>query len=161
MASRNLAAQAAQLQDLMPRLVRRLFGLEPGDPAMELPVAQLRVCAILSDGSRTVSCLARELSISASATTQIADRLESAGFVERVAELRDRRVRRLRLTDRGAKMMRARRQRRVRQAAAVLAELSPTRREAALRALRDLLEASDAAPLKKTVAARSVLELER
>ena len=45
-----------------------------------------------------MSSLGRELGVSLSAITQIADRLERAGLVTRVAKGGDRRVRRLELT---------------------------------------------------------------
>ena len=162
MANRNLAAQAAQLDNLMPRLIRRLFALNLDDPIAKLPLAQLRVCAILSDGSRTISGLAKELAISVSAATQVADRLEAAGIVERIPGVKDRRMRNLQLTDHGARITRARKRRRVRRAAAILAELPPAKREAVLRALMDLLRASGAVtPLEATVAAATLAGLER
>src|SRR5215472_9587622 len=94
----SLISQAAKLECLLPKLMRRLFTLDPSHPANELPVAQLRVCVILQAGPRTVSAVSEELGISVSATTQIADRLERAGLVERVAERDDRRMKLLRLT---------------------------------------------------------------
>src|SRR2546422_11362362 len=115
--------QAARLESLIPRLARRLFALEPNHPAAELPVAQLRVCSILQAGSRTPSAIGEELGISVSAVTQIADRLELSGLVERVAARDDRRVRRLQLTPRGEEMMRSRRETRIRSAAEALQQL--------------------------------------
>ena len=47
--------------------------------AAELPLAQLRVCGVLCDGPRPMSAVSRELGVSLSAMTQIADRLERAG----------------------------------------------------------------------------------
>ena len=49
------------------------------DPADDLPLAQLRVCSLLVGGDRSISCLSRELGITMSATTQLADRLERTG----------------------------------------------------------------------------------
>ena len=42
-----LNAQATQLEELLPRILRRLFTLEPDHPVAEMPVAQLRACSIL------------------------------------------------------------------------------------------------------------------
>jgi DNA-binding MarR family transcriptional regulator len=109
---------------------------------MDLPVAQLRVCNSLADGPRTICGLAKELATTASAATQIADRLESAGLVERVPGIHDRRVKNLRLTCRGASLLRLRNERRGRRAAQVLSKLSPATRRNVLSALRALLEAS-------------------
>src|SRR5207244_9136663 len=99
--SHALQEQAAQLESLLPRLMRTLFTLEAEHPVTELPLAQLRVCSILYTGPRTLSALGDELAISVSAVTQIADRLERAGLVERVAAPDDRRMKHLRLTSRG------------------------------------------------------------
>ena len=60
--------------------------------------------------------------------TQIADRLERARLVKRVAEGNDRRVRCLQLTARGEKMMRKRREARVLRTLAVLEHLAAQQR---------------------------------
>ena len=146
MSDHDLSEQAAQLEALMRRLMRQLSRLDLQNPTTHLPQAQLRVCAILADGSLTISILAREIGISVSAATQLADRLESADLVERVAGTGDRRRKQLRLTDHGRRLMRSRRQRRVRRAGEMLAQLSPDRRVALLGALQELLHASRAAP---------------
>jgi DNA-binding MarR family transcriptional regulator len=138
----TLRQQASWLESLLPKLMRHLFALDPDHPAMELPLAQLRVCTVLQAGPRTISALGEELGNSVSAVTQIADRLERAGFVERVAERDDRRVRILRLTPHGAEVMRSRREVRVRRAMEALATLPPANREAVLHAVRVLLDAS-------------------
>jgi DNA-binding MarR family transcriptional regulator len=138
----TLMEQAIWLECSLPKLMRHLFALDPDHPAMELPLAQLRVCTILQAGPRTISSLGEELTISVSAVTQIADRLERAGFVERIAEPDDRRMRKLRLTQHGAAVMLSRREARVRRAMAALSTLPPANREAVLQAVRVLLDAS-------------------
>ena len=50
-----------------------------------------------------MSALSREFGVSLSAMTRIADRLERARLVKRVAEGGDRRIRHLQLTPRGEK----------------------------------------------------------
>jgi DNA-binding MarR family transcriptional regulator len=140
-----LEGQAEQLAALVGSVMRAIFTFDDDDPTMDLPVAQLRVCNMLSDGSRTISALARELGTTVSAATQIADRLESAGMVERLPGTQDRRTRNLQLTDHGAQLVESRRQRRVRRAAEVLGALSPAMRVRVLSALRALLQASPAA----------------
>lgn len=137
-----LLVQAANLESLLPRLMRRLFTLDPSHPSNELTLAQLRVCTILQGGARTVSGISEELSISVSAATQIADRLERAGYVERVAEPDDRRMRKLRLTAHGDEVMRSRRETRVRGAAAALEKLPLAARAEVLHAFHVLLDAS-------------------
>jgi len=142
----TLLAQAANLESLLPKLMRRLFTLDPSHPANELPVAQLRVCTILQAGPRTVSAISEELGISVSAVTQIADRLERAGFVERVAGIDDRRMKKLQLTAHGAEVMQSRRETRVRRAAEALEHLPLPVRAEVLQALHVLLDAGLAAP---------------
>ncbi len=143
MSNALLPTQAEELTELLPRVMRAIFTLDTSDPTMDLPVAQLRVCNTLhEEGARTISVLARELRITVSAVTQIADRMESAGMVERLVGKDDRRTKSLRLTDRGADMLRARRRGRVRRAMEVLSELTPTDRAKVLRALLSLLTAS-------------------
>ncbi len=139
-----LLQQASCLESLLPRLMRRMFSLEPDHPANDLPVAQLRICSILQGGPRSMSAISEELGISVSAITQIADRLERSGIVERVSERDDRRVRHLQLTRRGEEIMRSRREWRVRRAAKVLEKLSPEMRETVLHVLQILLDANTA-----------------
>jgi len=132
-------AQALEITQGLPRLMRRLFKLDPESLIIELPVAQQRVCTILHEGPRTMTALSHELGISLSATTQIADRLERAELVERTAEGDDRRVKTLQLASRGIEMMQRRTENRVRQAMRILEQLDPTSRAAVLESLHMLL----------------------
>lgn len=141
---KSTAEQAAQLECLLPKLARRLFTLQANSPVADMPVAQLRLCTILQGGPRSMTLLGEELAISVSAVTQIADRLERTGLVERVAEADDRRMKLLRLTESGAELMRGRREMRIERVGEVLARLSPDVRAAALKAIRALVDAADA-----------------
>jgi len=145
MSDQDVRKQAAAITGLIPKVMRRLFAIDADDPAMDLPVGQLRVCGVLQDGPRTMSALSKELGISHSATTQLADRLEKAGLVERVVEADDRRVKCLQLTSRGARIMGTRRQRRVRRAEDALSVLTPDQRAGIVSALEMLSAASAAA----------------
>ncbi|MGW8257161.1 MAG: MarR family winged helix-turn-helix transcriptional regulator, partial [Thermoguttaceae bacterium] len=116
--------QAKAIAALLPRLMQGLFSVV-NDPALDLPLAQLRVCRNLCDGPRSMSVLSRELGVSLSAMTQLADRLERANLVSRVAAHADRRVRCLQLTPQGEKMMRLRDNYRVKRVLAVLNNISP------------------------------------
>ena len=140
----TLQRQAEELECLLPRLMRRMLTLERDHPATELPLAQLRVCTILQGGPRTLSAIGEELNISVSATTQIADRLERVGLVERVCGQDDRRTKKLQLSPTGANMMRSRREQRTLHAARALTQLNPKQRVAALHALQSLMEAVNA-----------------
>jgi DNA-binding MarR family transcriptional regulator len=136
----TLGEQAKAIGSLMPALMRQLFAME-NDPADELPLAQLRVCVFLYEGPRSMSALSRGLGVSLSAMTQLADRLERAGLVTRVAEESDRRVRHLQLTRHGERILRFREQARVQRVLSVLEHLSPETRREVLAALETLLDA--------------------
>jgi len=137
----HILEQAENVATLLRSLLRELTsGLD--DPAVDLPLAQLRVCTVLHGEPRPMSSLSRELGVSLSAITQIADRLERAGLVMRVAKGNDRRVRRLELTTRGEKMMRLHEQVRIQRMSAALAHLSPKQRQEVALALQTLIRAS-------------------
>jgi DNA-binding MarR family transcriptional regulator len=122
-----------------------LFAVDPDHPLADLPVAQLRVCGLLFQrGARTMSQVGEELSISLSAVTQLADRLERAGLVARTAESApgcDRRTKRLCLTPHGETLMQSRRALRLRRTEQALRRLSGEQRRAVLDALETLLDA--------------------
>ncbi len=124
-------------------LARHLLAADH-DAAAELPLAQLRVCGVLYRGPRAMSALGRELGVSLSAMTQIADRLERARLVKRVAEGTDRRIRCLRLTPRGERIMRRREEARFRRILAALAQLPTGARTEVLEALERLVRACEA-----------------
>jgi DNA-binding MarR family transcriptional regulator len=145
MSENRIREQATAIADVLPGLIRRLFTLEARDPARELPVGQLRVCALLQDGLQSMTSLSHQLHISVSAITQIADRLERARIVERVPDPSDRRVRCLRLTPRGARMMRRRQLRRIQRIEDALRAMAPQARGRAVAAMRELLDAATTA----------------
>lgn len=135
--------QARTIAVLLPTLMRRLAGPDD-DLVAKLPLAQLKVCGVLQGGPRRMSSVSRELGVSLSALTQIADRLESALLVKRVAHGTDRRVRYLQLTERGESVMRLRGDARVRRTLAVLEHLSPKAREEVTAAIETLMNACTA-----------------
>jgi DNA-binding MarR family transcriptional regulator len=120
-------------------LMRDLMAVD--DQASDLPLRQLRVCAMLYEGPRSMSSLSRELGVSLSAMTQIADRLERARLVKRSFEGTDRRVRSLQLTPRAQKIMQLREDSRVERASAALQQLPIDQRTNVLKALRSLQDA--------------------
>jgi len=96
---------------------------------MDLPLRQLKVCMSLYRHSRAMSDIGRELGLSPSAVTQVSDRLERRGLIERVPQDEDRRVRKLRLTRKGQQIVRAREEKQLRQIAAALERLSESETE--------------------------------
>jgi DNA-binding MarR family transcriptional regulator len=156
MSQQDLSKIAEEVAAMIPRLIRGLTSAE-NDPGDAMPLAQLRLCAILYEGPRSMSILSRELGVSLSALTQIADRLEKARLVKRVAEDNDRRVRCLQLTSRGEKMMRKRREARVLRTLAVLEHLSAPQRESVQSSLEMLVSACAAVQAGERRAPESTL----
>ncbi len=145
-AAASLRQSAAQdpprrLSTLLVSLARGLFGGD--DHVSELPLRQLRVCAILHGGPKSMSELSRELGVSLSAMTQIADRLERSRLVKRSFEGTDRRVRCLQLTARGQRIMRLREDARTQRASQVLRRLSAGEQDSVISALETLLRACE------------------
>ena len=140
--------QAVRLEHALPTIALRLFTMDPSHPLAEMPIAQLRLCSLLlSQESPTMSQVAAELRTSVSAVTQLADRLERSGMVERITSgatgaERDRRARYLRLTERGRELMHSRRELRQQGARSALSFLSSEDRSRVLDALETLLTAS-------------------
>lgn len=152
--------QASEISALLPTLMRQLLA-GGDDPAAELPLAQLRACRILYDGPRSMSALSRELRVSLSATTQIANRLVRAGLVSRVAEGNDRRVRCVQLTQQGEKLMRVRENARCSRVLTVLQHLTPDAREEVVVALRMLTDACCATETEGVATSDRVETLQR
>jgi DNA-binding MarR family transcriptional regulator len=70
-----------------------------------------------------MSAIGRELNLSPSAVTQVSDRLERRGLIERVFPDEDRRVRKLRLTKKGQRLVRLREQKQLQKISQVLESL--------------------------------------
>ena len=136
----ELKQQAYELEHLLPAVMRHTFTLDPTHPLSEMPFGQFRLCTLLfREGKRTMSQVSEDLSISVSAVTQMADRLEKAGMVERVSDCGgDRRTRFLQLTDHGKTLMETRQERRITRATAILRLLSEDERREILSALDKL-----------------------
>ncbi len=134
----EMRKQAEEIAELMRRLLRELTS-GVNDPAINLPLAQLRLCGVLLEGPRSMSAISRELGVSLSAVTQIADRLERARLVDRVAQADDRRVRCLQLTERGKRLMRIHDETRIERMAAVLGQMSGKGRADAIAGLQSLV----------------------
>src|SRR4051812_39996052 len=102
------ASQTDAVHSALRTVVRNLLSVH--DSMMDLPLRQLKVCLTLYRHSRSMSEIGRELNLSPSAVTQISDRLERRGLIERVFQDEDRRVRKLRLTRKGQQLIRRREQ---------------------------------------------------
>lgn len=136
--------RANRLEEILPGIMRVLFRTDPKDPLSELPLAQLRMMRLLTRGERLPSAIGSELGLSASAITQMANRLESIGFLERVQDAEDRRVRRLRLTPEATRLMEIRRRNRAARAASALSAIPEAQQDAILKSLEQLYSACQA-----------------
>ena len=138
----HLLQQSVELERLLPRLTRQLGRLSLDHAMPDITLRQLRVCLLLEDGPITLSTIGRDPDICCSAVTQIADRLEKAGMVERISTPADRRNRYLQLTESGTERMQSWRAQRIERTHLILTKLSCESRQQALRALNTLLDAA-------------------
>ena len=131
--------------ELRPALARRFAAARSPELRGELglvTVHQLEVLHGLAGGDITMSQLARRLDISESAATDVADRLVRQGLAERKADLRDRRVVVLALSEDGRRIIgRIERQRR-KMAESILGALSDAQLEELLRLIEVMVAGS-------------------
>lgn len=98
---------AGHLDNLLQRLSastqkqKNKFAEEIGISRQQLDV----LCIIYEKGQITMGELCKEISSACSTATDLADKLEKAGYVERLREKRDRRVVRLNILAKGEKMI--------------------------------------------------------
>lgn len=142
----TLREHSEAIVEALTKLMQRLFSVTTDNLAMELPVAQLRVCSLLWDGPRTMSSLAEALNISHSAITQIADRLERTELVERAIEEDDRRCKKLALTPKGIEVLEQRLEHRIQRVMNAMASLNSHQRDAVVASLNVMLDASKRNP---------------
>jgi DNA-binding MarR family transcriptional regulator len=121
-------------------VVRNLLSID--DSMMDLPLRQLKVCLTLFRQSRSMSEISRELKLSPSAVTQVSDRLERRGLIERVFQEEDRRVRKLRLTKKGQQLVRTRERKQLRRIAAALDALTANELGQVMTGLETLAQSS-------------------
>jgi DNA-binding MarR family transcriptional regulator len=118
----DLANQAKAVHSALHGFGRNLLTVD--DPTMDLPVRQLKLCLALLRQSASMSEISREIGLSPSAVTQVSDRLERRGLVERVFQDEDRRVRKLKLTAKGLHLMRTHEEKQLERIANTLSRLS-------------------------------------
>jgi DNA-binding MarR family transcriptional regulator len=95
----------------------------------------------LEAGAESASAVGENLGLSVSAVTQVANRLESLGLIQRTETLSDRRVKPLALTDRGRELLDLRNQVRVERADTAMRRISLEDQTAILQALTILRDA--------------------
>ena len=109
----------------------------------ELSVAQMATLMLLeSEGSRTIGDLAADLGRSLSVTSRLLDQMVRRDLLSRQEDDRDRRVKRVALTERGQDLIGRVQRRRAEAQLAVMAELSEADRADVMRAMELLAEAA-------------------
>lgn len=98
---------ASHLDNLLQRISnsthkqKNIFAEEIGISRQQFDV----LCIIYEKGQVTMGELCKEISSACSTATDLADKLEKAGYVERIREKRDRRVVRLSILPKGEKLI--------------------------------------------------------
>ena len=136
--SDSSTSAAERVESLMPVVMRRLFPYMPEDPMADMPLGQLRMLRLISDGHRSLSEISQITGHTPSAVTQMINRLEATGMVCRVEDPGDRRHRWVELSEEGDQMVRCRKGLRVRSAEQALSKLAPHDQEEFLRLLETL-----------------------
>jgi|YelNatPaOPRAMG01_1025707.scaffolds.fasta_scaffold26560_2 DNA-binding MarR family transcriptional regulator len=139
----DLLRKSVFFEDLLPKILRGIYRLEPELNVGDLTLAQLRLCILLQSHSKSMSSVSEELGISISAVTQLADRLEHMGMVERTLHTDDRRSKELSLTEHGREIMKERKDLRVRRVYETLRKMPEKDIDTVMQALRILLSACD------------------
>jgi DNA-binding MarR family transcriptional regulator len=142
----EVTSDAERLENGLSTIMRGIHRTIGPNPLSDLPVAQLRLMRSLSGGPQTPSALSEQLATSVSAVTQLANRLEAAKLVEREEDPNDRRVRRLRLSPKGARHVKRRKAARIAGVERLLCHLSDEERSAVLGAIERLAGLSATAP---------------
>ncbi len=141
------------LERTLTGIMRRLMDTENLDmPLLQLPLAQMRLAQSLyretenpgeANLGETMGRLSERLNVRQNALTQAADRLVNHGLAERLSDPSDRRIVRLRLTEKGSEWVRTRRSRRRARYEHLWELLAPQERREFLQAVRVLEEAGN------------------
>lgn len=141
--SDDRARLVAELEGLLPALMRRVFVLDTDTPLTELPLAQMRLLRLLDEQPNLrVSQAAAELGTTPSAVTQMCHRLAATGYLSRLDDSDDGRGKRLALSEKGAQLLEARKNKRLAAGIAALQAATPEQLQAAVAALRALVDAA-------------------
>jgi DNA-binding MarR family transcriptional regulator len=131
---------AEELEALVPRLIRTLFPQEGSNPLTHLPMGQMRLLRVLDGECKLrVTQIAADLHMTPSAVTQMANRLEQLGLVQRLDVAEDGRGRFLSISDVGRSALEDRRRIRVGQAIQQLKNVPPEALETLISSLRRVL----------------------
>ena len=129
---------------LLPCMMRALFAPPAAQSLLwDLPPPQMRALFMLGcRGDLTMHEVAGRLGVAMSTATQLADRLERLGLVERQADATDRRLVRLAVTESGCAAIAEHTRQRDERIAAAMERLTPAERGEVLRGLHLLEKAA-------------------
>lgn len=143
--SADLAEDSRHLVELLTTLLSSTFRQILWKQALELDLnysqAQVLFYVARHPGA-LMSEAARSFGITLSAVTQVVDRLEAKGFLQRTEAPRDRRQVRLFLTREGERLARELEELQVKGLARVLARLTPADRKDVIRGIEQLVSAA-------------------
>jgi DNA-binding MarR family transcriptional regulator len=152
----HLEVNATELMGHLGALARRyLFQDRPNrDEQQPLPRQEMRVLFTVGEaGVQTMGRMARELAVSVSSLTAIADRLVAKGMIRRYRSEKDRRIVLVQLTEQGHRIHERRRRARLRMATAMLGALNERDQDGFLKFMRKIraaaIDEAGAAPVNK------------
>jgi len=137
---------AREIEASLPRLMRLWHKGTDDALLVQLPIAQIRIVRLLYMGSRTVTSLGEELNLTASAVTQMVNRLQDADLVQRVEDPVDRRIKHIALTEKAYGLMRARQERRITRLQQILERIPAERQRELANVLQELLSVAGDLP---------------
>lgn len=145
----NLDDEAKRLEAYLSKLMYTLNYQTSDDPVSLLPIGQIRLLRALHSGPKTVTDIADLLNVSPSSASQLITRLADGKYVDRFEDAKDRRIRMIQLTDKGAQLIEQRHAKRTKHARLLLDGLGEERS----RRLLDLL--SEVSPICSQITAKS------
>jgi MarR family transcriptional regulator for hemolysin len=142
----SINRDALRMVGTLTRLSRTLDQRLRHASADDLSIIELSVLGQIERGIDLPSAVARVLQLDPARVTRITDRLVMLGYIEREADVGDRRRCHLRLTDAGAKRVAAGRAELSTAVAELLAGLSDEERTGLMRGLESIRRVLDALP---------------
>jgi len=135
----SLEFRATEVERLLPLVARYLNRSTESDPFHELTLGQGRIVKLLFEGPKNATTIGHVLGLSVSAVMQTSQKLIDQAIIEKYHVEVDRRVKTLRLTEKGNQLVRHRIESRMRQAKHLLKEMTDEEQHHAVEALRRLV----------------------
>lgn len=121
----DIETYMGDLRNLFVKVFSEMMKRQPGKKNMPSRMSQLKaLSAFQEDREYTMGELSKKVMVKMPSMTEMVDRLESEGIVDRIRDTGDRRVVKVRLTEKGKKVYRDFIERRRKEMGAILALLS-------------------------------------